>query len=106
MHPLQELLTSCQSQQSGLILSLASPRNRRRTQNGSGIAQSAAQASVRVREDGRSAKVLARIVVRSLSAREGTVSDRIRHVPTRGRNLTFSTLYPNRFPLMVMSCPA
>lgn len=105
MHPLQELLTSCQSQQSGLILSLASPRNRRRTQNGSGIAQSAAQASVRVRADGHSARVLARIVVRSLSAREGTVSDRIRHVPTRGRNLTFSTLYPTVSPSWLCRAP-
>jgi len=85
MHPLQELLTSCQSQQNGLILSLASLRKRPRTRNGSGIVPSAVRASARVKVGGRFAKMLARIVVRPRSARGGTVSDRIRRVPTRGR---------------------
>jgi len=85
MHPLQELLTSCQSQQNGLTLSLASPRKRRRTRNGSGIVRSAARASVRVKADGRFAKTPVRIVVKSRSARDGTVSDRIKRVRTRGR---------------------
>ena len=87
MHPLQELLTSCRSQQSGLILSLASPRKRHRTRNGSDIVRSVGRASARVKVAGHFAKTLVRIVVRSRSAREGTVSDRIRHVPTRGRKL-------------------
>ena len=87
MHPLQELLISCQSQQNGLILSLASPQKHRRTQKESGIARSAARVSVRVRGDGRFVKILVRIVVRLRSVREGTVSDRIRRVPTHGRKL-------------------
>lgn len=87
MHPLQELLTSCRSQQNGPILSLVSPRKRRRTRNGSGIARSAARASVRVRAGGRFVKILVRIAVRLRSVKEETVSDRIRLVPTRGRKL-------------------
>ena len=87
MHPLQELLISCRSQQNGLILSLASPRKRRRTRKEFGIARSAARASARVKADGRFVRTPVRIVVRLRSVREGTVSDRIRRVPTRGRKL-------------------
>ena len=88
MHPLQELLTSCQSQQSGLILSLASPRKRPRTRNGSGIVRSAVRASAKEKEGGRFAKMLARIAVRPRSVKGGTVSDLIRRVRTRGRKIT------------------
>ena len=87
MRPLQELLISCQSQRKGLILSLASPRKRRRTRSGSGIARSAARASARVKADGRFAKTLVRIVVRLRSVKEGTVNDLIRHVRTHGHKL-------------------
>ena len=88
MHPLQELLTSCQSQQNGLTLSLASLRRRPQTRNGSDIVRSAVRASAREKEGGRFVKMLARIVVRPRSARGETASDRIRRVPTRGRKLT------------------
>ena len=87
MCPLQELLTNCQSHQNGLSLSLASPRRRRRTRNGSGIARSAARTSARVKAGERFVRTLVRIVVRLRSVREGTVSDRIRHALTRGRKL-------------------
>ena len=85
MHPLQELLASCPSQQNGLTLSPGSPRKRHRTRNGFAIAQSADRASARVKVGVRFAKTLVRIVVRPRSVRGGTVSDRIRRVPMRGR---------------------
>ena len=97
MHPLQELLTSCRSQQNGLILSLASPPKRRRTRSGSGIVRSVGRASARVRAAGRFVRTLVRIVVRLRSAKEGTVSDRIRHVPMRGRKPANSVPYARLF---------
>lgn len=105
MRPLQELLASCQSQQSGPILSLASPRKRRRTRNESDIVRSAGRASARAKADGRFAKMLVRIVVRSQSVREGTVSDRIRRVPTRGRKLAWRHSCAHHLIGYVMSHP-
>lgn len=87
MRPLQELLISCQLRQSDLTLFLASPRKRRPTRNGSGIVPSVAPASVRVKVDGRSAKTLVRIVVRSRSVKDGIVSGRTKRVQTRGRRV-------------------
>ena len=88
MRPLQELLISYQSQQNGLTPLLASLRKRRPTRNGSGIARNAVRASARVKVDERSAKMLARIVVRLPSVKDGIASDRIKRVQTRGRKMT------------------
>ena len=92
MRPLQELLISCQSQQNDLTLLLASPRKRRPTRNGSGIARSAARASVKVKAEGRSVRTLVRIAVRFLSAKDGIASGQIRRVQTRGHKVAVEDL--------------
>lgn len=105
--PLQELLTSCLSQRNGLTLSPPSPPNRRPTRNGSGIAPSAARASVRVKAVGRSAKTLVKIVVSSRSVKEGTVNDRTKRVQTRGRKVALCLCLPSSslaVLLLVMLC--